>query len=209
MITKISQTPKEKFWDYFILVARFLIGWTFLRYGYSKIIDGQFGITDAELGMQVKDLSLFKLSWYLFNHQPFKAFIGISQLICGTLLIINRTAIIGALMFLPIVTTVLIIDLSFMPSWLMDGFAWRLSFYIILDFLILWHYKERMLTIWNSMWNGMSTKFSFPIWAYLILPVLAIGLEIVGFIPKLITNLIINPSESIEGFSQLLGLISK
>ena len=209
MITRITQIPKEKFWDYFIMIGRFLIGWTFLRYGYSKMVDGQFGITDAELGMQVKDLSLFKLSWYLFDHQPFKAFIGVSQLICGTLLIINRTAIIGALMFLPIIATVLIIDLSFMPPGLANGFAWRLSFYIILDFLILWHYKERMLAIWNLMWDGMGTKFKFPIWAYLILPVLAIGLEIVGVILKLITNLIINPSETIEVLSHLLERITE
>ena len=96
------------------------------------------------MATQLKDVSLFKLSWYSFDHEPFKSFIGVSQIICGLLLLINRTTLIGAFLFLPIVATILIIDLTFMPISLAQGFAWRLSFYIFLDLLILWHYKDRM-----------------------------------------------------------------
>ncbi|GAB3538856.1 hypothetical protein GCM10027443_34590 [Pontibacter brevis] len=147
MMKFLKKIPKENYWDYFILAARFLIGWTFLRYGYSKMVDGQFGISDVELATPLKDLSLFRVSWYMFDHQPFKAFIGVSQVICGGLLIINRTALLGAFLFLPIVTTVLLIDLTFMPTAMANAFAWRLSFYILLDFLILWHYRSKMEVI--------------------------------------------------------------
>ncbi|MEO0337870.1 MAG: DoxX family membrane protein [Bacteroidota bacterium] len=191
---------KQKAWDYFILVARFLLGWTFIRYGWSKMVDNQFGISEEELNTVVKDLSPFRLSWYLFEMQPFKAFIGISQLICGSLLIINRTAIIGAFMFLPIVVTVLIIDITFVK---MPGFYYRLSAYIILDLLILWHYKEKMLVIWDAVWNKVNTKFKYPIWMYLILPVLAIVLEILLVLPKFLVQFIANPSEVIESFRNL------
>ena len=180
--------PKEKYWDYFILVARFLLGWTFLRYGYGKLTDGQFGISELELLTPVKDVSLFRLSWYLFDHEPFKSFVGISQVICGSLLIVNRTAIIGAFIFIPIVSTILIMDLTFMSTGMAAGFAWRLSFYIILDLLILWHYREKMRVIWDSVWCNVATKFKFPIWAYLILPFLAVGLEIAGTLPKIVSN---------------------
>lgn len=204
MKKKIS---KGKIWDYFILTSRFLLAWTFLRYGYSKLTAGQFGVSEVEMATQLKDLSLFKLSWYLFDHEPFKSFIGISQIICGILLLINRTALIGAFLFLPIVTTILIIDLSFMPTALAQGFAWRLSFYILLDFLILWHYKERMKAIWESLWNKMNTKFKYPVWAYLLLPLFAIGLEVFGVIPKILTQLIINPTETLESLSQIPKMI--
>ena len=112
----LRRVPKEKYRDYFVLAARFLIGWTFLRYGYGKMVDGQFGVSDAELATPLKDLSLFRVSWYLFDHQPFKAFVGVSQIICGGLLLLNRTALLGAFLFLPIVTTVLLIDIMTRPK---------------------------------------------------------------------------------------------
>jgi uncharacterized membrane protein YphA (DoxX/SURF4 family) len=191
---------KEKAWDYFILVARVLLGWTFLRYGYGKLVDGQFGITEQELNTPVKDLSLFRLFWYLMDHEPAKSFVGIFQIISGALLIYNRTVILGALLFLPLVVNILIFDITFLK---MTAFYWRLSFYIILDFLILWHYKERMFIVWNAVTNNITTKFKYPFWTYLILPVLAIGLEILPGLPKVIYYFIVDPIGTIEAFKNL------
>jgi uncharacterized membrane protein YphA (DoxX/SURF4 family) len=205
----VRKISKDKIWDYFILTARFLLAWTFLRYGFSKLTEGQFGINEVEMATQLKDLSLFKLSWYLFDHEPFKSFIGVSQIICGLLLLINRTTLIGAFLFLPIVATILVIDLTFMPISLAQGFAWRLSFYIILDFLILWHYKDRMKVIWKSIWVNVNTKFKFPVWSYLLLPIFAITLEVVGVIPKILTELILHPSETIDSLMKIPELIGE
>lgn len=202
-----NKITKEKIWDYLILTARFLLGWTFLSYGFGKLTDGQFVLNEAEMTTELKDLSLFRLSWFLFDHEPFKSFIGVSQIICGLLLIINRTILLGSFLFLPIIATILIIDLTYMPKILAQGFAWRLSFYIILDCLILWHYKDRMKAIWKSLWENVNTKYRFPIWAYLLLPVSAICLEIIGVIPKIITQLIINPTETIDGLLSLPEMI--
>lgn len=204
----LDRISKEKYWDYFILGARFLIGWTFLRYGFAKLTDGQFGISETELGTPLKDLSLFRVSWYLFDHQPFKAFIGVAEVICGSLLIINRTAIIGAFMFLPIITTVLLIDITFMPSDMANAFAWRFSFYILLDLLILWYYKSKMAVIWNEVWQNVNTRFRFPIWAYLLLPPVAIAIEVGGIlfrgVLRGILNVILYP---ITYFNRLQELI--
>ncbi|MFD2514990.1 DoxX family membrane protein [Pontibacter locisalis] len=207
MMKLLKEIPKEKYLDYFILAARFLIGWTFLRYGYSKMVDGQFGISDAELATPLKDLSLFRVSWYMFDHQPFKAFIGISQVICGALLIINRTALLGAFLFLPIVTTVLLIDLTFMPPAMANAFTWRLSFYILLDFLILWHYKSKMEVIWNEVWQNVNTKFKYPVWLYLLLPIVAIAIEIAGVLPKALFYIILHPENAWSGVQGILNKI--
>ena len=185
--------PKAKYYDYFILIARVLLGWTFLRYGFSKISGGQFGLSEAELMTSVEDLSLFKLSWYVFDQEPFKAFVGWSQLLCGALLILNRTVLLGALMFLPIVLNILIIDLTIMPPGLALSFGFRLSFYLLLDLLILWHYKDRMLAVWRALGHNVSTRYRFRWWTYILLPLLAIGLEVVGVVPKMLTLLVMNP----------------
>ncbi|MBP7500383.1 MAG: DoxX family membrane protein, partial [Chryseobacterium sp.] len=138
---------KEKLWDYLILCARVLLAWILLSYGWSKVNGGQFGISAEEMARPVKDLGLFKLSWYMFDHEPFKSFIGISQIIAGLLLLYNRTLILGVLMSIPIFLNILIIDITYVK---MSGFYWRLSHYLILDFLILWHYKDRMIMAFKA-----------------------------------------------------------
>lgn len=207
MMNWLKNIPTEKYWDYFILAARFLLGWTFLRYGYSKLTGGQFGVSEEELLTPLQDLSLLQISWYLFNHQPFKAVIGVMQFICGTLLIVNRTAIIGAFMFLPLVATILVIDLTVMPSAFKIAFAWRLSFYLLLDFLILWHYRERMETVWTAVWQGVTTKFSYSLWMYALLPLAAVVLEIIGILPKVTVNVITNPSGILNSIHDTVDMI--
>jgi len=196
---------REKLWDYFILCARVIIAWTFLRYGWSKLTEGQFGLTNEQLQTPVKDLSLFKLSWHLFNQQPFKAFVGISQIIAGLLLLYNRTLIIGALISIPILLNILIIDITYVK---MEGFYWRLSYYLILDFLILWHYRDRMVLAFKNIW-GTTTKFKYPWWAYLILPIMAILLEILGVLPRIITRLITDPSQTLHQLGQIPHAIAE
>ncbi|MEM6841146.1 MAG: DoxX family membrane protein [Bacteroidota bacterium] len=207
VLSPVKNTAREKYWGYFILVARFLLGWTFLRYGLGKLTGGQFGVTEEELLTPLRDLSLFRLSWYLFDHQPFKMVMGVMQIICGILLIINRTAILGAFMFLPLVAAILLIDLTVMPLAFKVAFAWRLSFYILLDFLILWHYQERMQVIWGAVWQNVNTKFNYTLWAYALLPVMAIVLEVAGILPRVMLNFITDPSGMIDTFGEVIKTV--
>ena len=96
-----------------------------------------------------------------------------------------------------------------MPISLAQGFAWRLSFYILLVLLILWHYKDRMKVIWKSIWDNVNTKLMFPIWSYLLLPVVAVILEIVGVVPKILTELILHPTETINSIMHIPKLIGE
>lgn len=195
---------KQKFYDYFILSARVLLAWTFLSYGWGKLTGGQFGLSPEQMNKPITELGLFKLSWYLFDQEPFKTFIGVSQIVAGLMLLYNRTLILGALLSIPILANILIIDITYIK---MTGFYWRLSYYLVLDFLILWHYKERMILALNNILKGISTKFKYPVWAYLMLPVMAILLEIIGVIPKLITLLIINPTETLNQLAAMPGWV--
>ncbi|UZT98052.1 DoxX family membrane protein [Chryseobacterium fluminis] len=197
-------TTKSK--AYFILSIRILLAYIFISYGFSKMINNQFSISESELSTPIRDLSLFKIAWHLFNHQPFKYFIGVSQIICGLLLIFNRTIILGAFLFLPIAVNILIIDLTIMPPFMARGFAFRLSFYIILDCIILYSFKERIIIIWKSMTDKAKVNYKFSIWQYLLLPVSVIILEIMGALPQIIVNIIINPSYIQETFSLIENL---
>ena len=70
ILKKIIDLTNTKHWDYFILVARFLLAWTFLRYGYSKLTGGQFGLKPKELITPLQDLNLFRISFWAYLILP-------------------------------------------------------------------------------------------------------------------------------------------
>jgi uncharacterized membrane protein YphA (DoxX/SURF4 family) len=174
---------KAQLWDYVILAARVLLAGIFLAYGCAKLSGGQFGITAAEAARPVGKLSLFRLSWYLFSQEPFKSFVGVSQVVAGLLLLWHRTALLGALLLVPIIANVLVVNLTYLK---MPGFYGRLTYYIGLLLLIFWHYRDRMHMVWVALTRGLSPRFRYPWWAYCLLPVAALGLEIMGAVPQVL-----------------------
>lgn len=184
----MKELTKGQIWDYFILIARVLLAWSLIRYGWGKLTDAQFGVTEETMKLPLKDIDLFRLSWFLADHEPFKSFIGISQIFTAILILYNRTVIIGAFMSIPIWINILMWDMTFMG--LYTPFTVRLPFYLLLTFLILWHYKDKILSALQNCIKGTSTKFNYPIWTYLILPFLAICLEIVGALPSVAIQLV-------------------
>lgn len=200
---------KSKIFDYFIIIARVLLAIVFISYGYSKLNEGQFGLTDEMLQKPIKELNLMQIGWYIFDKQPFKFFIGISQIICGILLLINRTVLIGALIFLPIALNIIIIDLTIMPKELANAFAIRIGFYILLDFLILYHYKVQTLTALKNLTSSVGPKYTHKYWTFLFLPILALLLEFVPAIPKVIWGLITEPEKMISALKVMFNLILK
>lgn len=176
-----NKFDKEKLWDYFILVVKVWLAFMLFRYGWTKLTDGQFGVSEATMNQPLKDIDLFKLSWYLADHEPFKSFIGISQIITAGLLIYNRTTIIGAFLSIPIWLNILMWDMTFMG--LYTGFTIRIPYYLLLTFLIIWYHKDKVLFALQILLKETSTKLKFPIWAYLLLIPFGFCLELIGGIP--------------------------
>lgn len=206
---KIRNIDKSKVFDYFIIISRFLLAITFIRYGYSKLTQGQFGLSEEELAKPVKELSLMQIAWFLFDQQPFKAFIGISQIVCGILLLLNRTVLIGALLFLPIAVNILIIDLTIMPGGLAGPFTGRFIFYILLDLLILYHYRTQTINASQIITQNTKPKFKHKIWLYLIVPFVALMLEFPPFLPGLLYGFITKPQEMWSLIKETINSISK
>ncbi|OGX83652.1 DoxX family membrane protein [Hymenobacter coccineus] len=181
MPTAVRNLTRAQVWDYMILAARVLLAGTFISYGYAKLTGAQFGLVPAQLAQPVQQLGLFKLSWYLFGQEPFKSFVGYSQIVAGLLLLWHRTALVGALVLLPIAANVLVVDLTYLK--ILPALQWRLVFYLGLIFLICWHYRSRMHAAWRALTQGLAPRFPHPWWAYALLPVAAVGLDVVGALP--------------------------
>jgi uncharacterized membrane protein YphA (DoxX/SURF4 family) len=178
---------KDQYWAYFLLSARVLLAWTLFRYGWAKLTDNQFGVGEKTMNLPLKEVGLFRLSWYLADHQPFKAFIGISQLITGLLLSINRTTLLGAFISIPVWLNILMWDMTFMEGFT-TAFTFRLSFYLLLTALLIYQSKSQALPALQNTISRESNQIKFPFWTYLLLPIAAIGIEIIGAIPNAILS---------------------
>ncbi|QHV94893.1 DoxX family membrane protein [Spirosoma endbachense] len=177
---------KDQYWPYFLLSARVLLAWTLFHYGWAKLTGSQFGVDEKTMNLPLKEVGLFRLSWYLADHQPFKAFIGISQIGVSLLLVFNRTAIIGAFASIPIWLNILMWDITFMEG-MTTAFTFRLSFYLLLTGLILYQSGNKVLPALQSLTENKSS-IAYPYWVYLTLPVAAICLEVLGAIPNAILS---------------------
>jgi len=195
---------KEVLYDYFILSLRVTLAFTLLTYGYGKMTHSQFQVHDDTLNAVVKDLDLFRLSWYLFGHEPFNYFIGISQIISAVLLLYNRTAIIGAMVSFPIFLNILIIDITYVQ---MPNFYYRLTFYLLFDILICWHYKDKIFAAFRLIFDGISTRYKFPIWSYFLLPLMIVLIELASSLPQLIVSVILDPLSTLEKLKITLSSI--
>lgn len=168
----------------------------------------QFGISAEALSKPVQELSLFQLAWYVFDHQPFKIFIGISQIVAAALLLINRTVLLGAFLLIPIMVNILIIDLTIMSPGMAHAFAYRLTFYLLLDVLVLWYHKQALIQIWQAIWHHSSPTPVYRVWSYVLLPVCVVVLSFIGVLPKILWALFSDPTGFWNGVRSFVRLLA-
>ncbi|MEP0264678.1 DoxX family membrane protein [Dokdonia sp.] len=172
---------KEKIIDFGILALRWYLIFYMISYGWSKLTLSQFGVYDASiLEKPIKDIDSFYVTWHLYGRSTFfNISTGILEIIGGILLIFNRTVLIGTLLVLSILAQILIIDIAFTTG--VHGFALpiRISGMIMADLVILYYYKEKIIIAWKNLTNGISTKFKYKWWVYLILPIVGFLMDFV------------------------------
>jgi len=78
------------------------------------------------------------------------------------------------------VANVLVVNLTYIK---MLGLYGRLSYYLLLLGLISWHHRDRMQAAWVALTHRLTARFRYPWWTYVLLPVAAVGLELLGTLP--------------------------
>jgi len=156
-----------------------------LDYGIGKLAGEQFGVHDPRiLDMPVKQVDRFYLAWHLFGlSRPFNVIVGLFQIVGAALILFNRTAIIGALFLLPIILTIFFIDLAFTSNVFGAALTIRLLCMILSDFLILYYYRQKLIAAFKLLNTGVSTRYAYKWWVYLLLLPIGLLLDFVwGFI---------------------------
>jgi len=186
-------------WDYFVLTARTLLAFIFMSYGVAKLVGLQFSVSPAVLAQPLGQASLAHVAWYCFGHEPFNTYVGVSQILASLLLLWHRTALLGAVLLLPIATTIFIIDLTYLSD--IVAFRYALPFYLALILLIFYHHRDRMLLIIRALIGGAATRRAYPWWAYLLLPVAAGLLSLGWLLPKYGVDFMLNPAGTLHYFA--------
>lgn len=95
-------------------VARWVAAMLCFLYGFAKINGSQFTVLDSELARPLGEVSGFWLTWYYFGYSSvYGNFLAFIQIAAGVLLILPRTALFGAVLLLPVVTNIVLIDVSY------------------------------------------------------------------------------------------------
>ncbi len=177
----IFKFTRKQIFDFAILTLRWYLAFYMVIYGWSKITGGQFGLFDPTLlNKSLKDIDKFRLAWYLFSlSKSFDIIVGSLQIIGALLILINRTALIGSLLLLPILGQIFLIDLAFTTAVLGPALPLRIGGMIVSDLLILVYYKDRMILVWHNLTDGLTTKFKYKWWVFILLPFLGLGTDIV------------------------------
>ncbi|AMS27660.1 hypothetical protein AEM51_12180 [Bacteroidetes bacterium UKL13-3] len=187
---------KEKFFDFAILVLRWYLSYYMFDYGWGKMTGDQFGHRSVEiLNTPLKDVDKFHLAWYLFSlDKTFDIVIGLMQIIGAVLIVVNRTVLVGALLLLPILGQIFLVDLAFTSNMFGAALPIRLVCMILSDLLILFYHKDRMILIWNNLTKGTTTKFKYKWWVFILLPLLGLltdfGFATLTYPFKLLINLL-------------------
>ena len=128
----------------------------FILYGVFKLVGFQFGLSEAMGNLRLREAHPQILTWYFFDSSPlYKYCIGITQIVTGLLLIIPRTAAIGALCFLVIISNIVLINFGYNIALDVKILS---SILLALDGVLLWHYLPRYKLLLQPAENK---KFKF------------------------------------------------
>src|SRR5258708_21692623 len=95
------------------LAIRVLVASVFVLYGTLKLLDLQLSTGDLS-DMRFGQASPMLVTWHFFSLSPlYHHSIGIAQIITGILLIVPRTAPVGALCFFVIILNIVLINFGY------------------------------------------------------------------------------------------------
>jgi hypothetical protein len=153
MLSIYHKVRNNSFFNWFTINLRFIIGFGFLPSGLKKIVGQPFANPGQEGAFMEYLDALFATGFYY-------EMIGWAQVIAAVLLISQRFATIGAILFLPIIFNIMVLTLSTIGSF--TPVIATLMFFGI-SYLVLWDYYK-WINIFSSDNNliPIPSKNNFP-----------------------------------------------
>jgi|SRR5690606_27314871 len=189
-----TTVTKAQIIDFGVLTLRWYLAYYMADYGIGKITGGQFGVTNEEiLNKPLKDVEKFYIAWHLFSlDKSFNIINGLMQIVGALLIVFNRTAIIGALFLLPVLFQIFLVDVAFTTEVFGSALPVRLAGMMLSAVLILFYYKQKIKDAFQILTSGVSTRFKYRWWVFLLLPLIGLLMDFVWGIVTLPLKLFID-----------------
>lgn len=139
LLNKTFKSVRENRWHWFFyLFCRIALAIGFLIAGMVKIMGERFANGLNEIHPMGTYLVALHHTGYYYT------FIGIAQVLAALLLLVNRTALIGALLYFPIILNIWILSLAVR----FDGSYISSSWMVLANLYILCYHYDRLRTLW-------------------------------------------------------------
>ena len=136
---------------------RYACAWWLYFYGISKIAGHQLQMPASFAQKPIGSLSGYELTWYYFGYSHVYTYIlGTIQVVSATLLLFRKTSLIAAMMMLPVMANIVMINIFYWIGW---GPMRTSLFITVALILILW--RERagfQVLLWNSQQSEARTS---------------------------------------------------
>ncbi len=164
---------------YYFEMATRLYVWSLLSiYGIGKITGGQFhrkGHLPAYIAQTpLSEVGSFDLAWTFFGYSElYIYFIGISQLIGASMLLFERTKLVGVAILLPILVNIIVMDYCFSIN---SGALLSAISYLFALFFILYCNRIQVLEILQRMTQKVKTEKQETLIQKIMVGSIAIGI---------------------------------
>ncbi|MFD1140951.1 hypothetical protein ACFQ4C_07520 [Larkinella insperata] len=153
-------------------IIRYWLALSLASYGFAKILKTQFQTPEYLLDVPLGSVDGMSLTWYYFGYSYLLAvIIALFQIGGAVLLLYRRTTLLGAVILLPVMVNIVLINVFFQIS--PGAFFNSVVYSLALVFLILLH-RERLKTVfWNRI-DRLPGMIIRPGWLKHSLPLLPI-----------------------------------
>ncbi|MBB6142143.1 hypothetical protein HNQ77_000081 [Silvibacterium bohemicum] len=137
--------PYPKYLDWLRYICAVLLCF----YGVSKLTGHQLVVPSWVAQKPIGSLDGYTLTWYYFGYShTYKYILGAIQVICAALLLFRKTALLAALMMVPMMINILLINIFYSITF---GAERTATFILGCMLLFLWHQREALIeTLWTS-----------------------------------------------------------
>jgi uncharacterized membrane protein YphA (DoxX/SURF4 family) len=95
-------------------LLRYFLAYTIMQYGAAKVMDMQFSPSLSGLDTRVADMHPMTVAWTFFGYSfSYELFIGCSQIAAAFLLLFRRTATLGAILMVTIMSNIVFVNFAF------------------------------------------------------------------------------------------------
>jgi hypothetical protein len=143
--------PYPRYLDWLRYISALLLYF----YGISKLTGHQLVVPSWVAQKSIGSLDGYTLTWYYFGYShTYKYILGLIQVTCASLLLFRKSALIAAVMMVPMMVNIMLINIFYSIT---AGAERMAAFILGCMLLLLWHERKALS---ETLWTSQSTESS-------------------------------------------------